>query len=295
MNGPNREGDVRNCQVWSQGRWHQVLPRPMIDGDIYPTAPHLYWSRWARTAKPIPNDFDALWRQAHFFPTATHQVDELQRKLKGYEPVNTFDDLNIEQWRERALTAESDAERRIKMVWEHEGTIKVNNDYIDLLLQRLRKARSTIQRIAALAGLVVVADESSRPIMSCIVCEGQKCKGECLDPALNWTLDKARELCIRLEAVVVDCGAHIALTGGVLYKDGPRKDCDIVVYRHGGREEPIDRKCLMRRLKKLRLRPVRTEGRVWKMLYEGRQVDFLIHDAPEAADPAPTYGDESQP
>ncbi len=120
----------------------------------------------------------------------------------------------------------------------------------------------------------------------CLACGGEKCVGECMTEQA-WTLDRARELCKLVEPAVLDAGAHIALTGGVLYKDGPRKDCDIVVYRHGGREKPIDRVMLMRRLKKLKMLPVRTDGRVWKFLYDDRQVDFLIHDAQEAADPMP--------
>lgn len=123
--------------------------------------------------------------------------------------------------------------------------------------------------------------------MICAFCSGAKCKGECLDTTRSWTWELARDLCVRLESVTPDYGAHVALTGGVLYRDGPRKDCDIVLYRHGGRAEPIDREGLLNLFKLAGMVSVRTNGRVWKMLWDGRQVDFLFHDTDEAAEANP--------
>lgn len=48
---------------------------------------------------------------------------------------------------------------------------------------------------------------------------------------MTWTRDEALELCRQLERIAPKYGAHIGLTGGLLYKDGPRKDCDIIIYR----------------------------------------------------------------
>ena len=48
---------------------------------------------------------------------------------------------------------------------------------------------------------------------------------------MNWTQQHAIELCKRIESVCPRYGCHVALTGGLLYKDGPRKDCDILFYR----------------------------------------------------------------
>lgn len=45
-----------------------------------------------------------------------------------------------------------------------------------------------------------------------------------------WTLDQALSLARRLEAIASVNGFHVALTGGLLYKDGPRKDADFVIY-----------------------------------------------------------------
>ena len=47
----------------------------------------------------------------------------------------------------------------------------------------------------------------------------------------NWNLIKAIELCKKVEAICPDYGCHVALTGGLLYKEGERKDCDILFYR----------------------------------------------------------------
>lgn len=46
-----------------------------------------------------------------------------------------------------------------------------------------------------------------------------------------WTTAAAIALCREIEAVCPDFGAHVALTGGLLYKDGARKDADILFYR----------------------------------------------------------------
>jgi hypothetical protein len=48
---------------------------------------------------------------------------------------------------------------------------------------------------------------------------------------MNWTQSEAIELCRKIEAVCPKHGCHVALTGGLLYKDGERKDCDLLFYR----------------------------------------------------------------
>ena len=45
-------------------------------------------------------------------------------------------------------------------------------------------------------------------------------------------LAQAVALCVELEPIVAVHGGHVSLTGGSLYKDGERKDADIVIYRH---------------------------------------------------------------
>lgn len=48
---------------------------------------------------------------------------------------------------------------------------------------------------------------------------------------MTWTQDKAIVLCRDIEAIAPEHGCHVALTGGLLYKFGERKDCDLVFYR----------------------------------------------------------------
>lgn len=46
-----------------------------------------------------------------------------------------------------------------------------------------------------------------------------------------WTHEEAVELCRQIEAICPAFGYHVALTGGLLYKSGTRKDCDVVLYQ----------------------------------------------------------------
>jgi hypothetical protein len=46
-----------------------------------------------------------------------------------------------------------------------------------------------------------------------------------------WTQKEAINLCRKIEKVCPKCDCHVALTGGLLYKDGNRKDLDILFYR----------------------------------------------------------------
>lgn len=46
-----------------------------------------------------------------------------------------------------------------------------------------------------------------------------------------WATGEAMGLCRQIEAISPNFGCHVALTGGLLYKDGPRKDCDVLFYR----------------------------------------------------------------
>lgn len=46
-----------------------------------------------------------------------------------------------------------------------------------------------------------------------------------------WDALTAISLCKAIERVCPPFGCHVALTGGVLYKEGLRKDCDLIFYR----------------------------------------------------------------
>src|SRR3546814_21088535 len=69
-------------------------------------------------------------------------------------------------------------------------------------------------------------------------------------PSLPWTLEDAVALCRKIEKIAPEYGAHVALTGGTLYKDGPRKDVDPIFYRIRQVKE-IDRPRLIRALPRI--------------------------------------------
>lgn len=48
---------------------------------------------------------------------------------------------------------------------------------------------------------------------------------------MNANQSLAVVLCRAIEAVAPEFGCHVALTGGCLYKDGDRKDIDLIFYR----------------------------------------------------------------
>lgn len=57
--------------------------------------------------------------------------------------------------------------------------------------------------------------------------EVEMCTDRTVDP---WTQSEAIDFCKKIEAICIKYGCHVALTGGTLYGDGPRKDCDILFY-----------------------------------------------------------------
>lgn len=92
------------------------------------------------------------------------------------------------------------------------------------------------------------------------------------EPPIMWTQAEAIELCRKIEAVCPKYGCHVALTGGLLYKDGERKDCDIVFYRIRQLAE-IDFEGLQIALEKLGIITVKCYGFVTKMTYLGKPID----------------------
>jgi hypothetical protein len=94
-----------------------------------------------------------------------------------------------------------------------------------------------------------------------------------------WTTAEAVELCRLLYPICAALGCYPALTGGLLYKDGPRKDCDILFYRN--RQAPvIDTEKLFNSLHATGLRFVSGTGWCIKATWRGKPVDcfFPEHD-----------------
>lgn len=56
-----------------------------------------------------------------------------------------------------------------------------------------------------------------------------------------WLQHEALALCSEIEPTCASFGCHVALTGGLIYRTGPRKDCDLIFYRHAP-AVPIQRK-----------------------------------------------------
>lgn len=77
-----------------------------------------------------------------------------------------------------------------------------------------------------------------------------------------WTQQSAIELCKKIEAVCPPYGFHVALTGGTLYKEGVRKDCDILFYRiRQIKLDSVDTEGLFTALKKIGV--YRMSGQGW--------------------------------
>ena len=123
---------------------------------------------------------------------------------------------------------------------------------------------------------------------------------------MNWTRQEAVELCILLEPIAAKFECHIALTGGLLYKEGPcRKDCDIIIYRAGlpspaARRgtffEAVNRNALLAAFEKEGVIVQRIYNRVVKATYKHlrtdlpKPVDFIF---PECDGAYPVVGEEA--
>jgi hypothetical protein len=105
---------------------------------------------------------------------------------------------------------------------------------------------------------------------------------------LVWNQPDAVELCRAVEAIIPPFGYHIALTGGVLYKDGPRKDVDILFYPICASD--LDWSGMWVHLEKIGLRKLKGEEGYWcvKAEWHGKPVDcFFAADGDDG-----TYGIE---
>lgn len=81
--------------------------------------------------------------------------------------------------------------------------------------------------------------------------------------------------CVQLEQHSPRFGLHVALTGGCLYKEGDRKDCDVVLYRIRQIETP-DLEGFFFELEKLGWTWGKSHGWVQKMVSpSGQNFDFF--------------------
>lgn len=91
----------------------------------------------------------------------------------------------------------------------------------------------------------------------------------------KWTQSEAIELCVKVEAICPAFGCHVALTGGLLYKQGPRKDCDLLLYRIRQVEE-INLDGLWKALRSIGINHKSGFGWCYKAEYNGKSIDFFI-------------------
>lgn len=93
--------------------------------------------------------------------------------------------------------------------------------------------------------------------------------------AIEWTHQEAIDLCIAVEAVCPQFGCHVALTGGLLYKTGARKDCDLLFYRIRQVKE-INLDALFTALEEIGLVEESGFGWCFKATYRGKPVDIFF-------------------
>jgi hypothetical protein len=93
-----------------------------------------------------------------------------------------------------------------------------------------------------------------------------------------WAQADAIALCRAIEAICPDYGCHVALTGGLLYKDGERKDCDILFYRIRQVDE-IDVEGLFAALSTIGVERVSGFGWVYKAVYQGKPIDCFFPES----------------
>jgi hypothetical protein len=96
----------------------------------------------------------------------------------------------------------------------------------------------------------------------------------------QWTLEEALKLVREIHQHCPDLGYHVALTGGLLYKDGPRKDLDLIFYhiREGDqRSGAISTEMLGELEWKIKGFSISSDfGFVVKCYYNGKRIDCMF-------------------
>ena len=87
--------------------------------------------------------------------------------------------------------------------------------------------------------------------------------------------EKAIKLCAKLYEVLSPLGFYPALTGGCLYKEGERKDCDVVIFRNRQAHCGVELKDLEPVLRLAGFTDFHHYGFVTKCMYLGAAVDLF--------------------
>lgn len=88
-------------------------------------------------------------------------------------------------------------------------------------------------------------------------------------------LNDAIRIAKLIESVAVNYGAHVALTGGSLYKEGKRKDIDFIIYRIR-QVEHIDIAGLFENLQSKGFGEIKGVGWCFKTAFDGISIDLLF-------------------
>lgn len=99
----------------------------------------------------------------------------------------------------------------------------------------------------------------------------------------NWTTEEAIVLAKKVEAICPPFGYHVALTGGLLYKEGPRKDCDLVLYQTGSWNKGYKFQELLDKLGTIGI-AVKEKDDIqycYKAKYEGKSLDIIFPEFSE--------------
>ena len=89
------------------------------------------------------------------------------------------------------------------------------------------------------------------------------------------SLELAIKLAVKIHAIAPHYGAHVALTGGCLYKGGERKDIDFIIYRIR-QVEKIDYEGLFAALESIGFDKPEGFGWIFKTKYNGVPIDLLF-------------------
>lgn len=107
---------------------------------------------------------------------------------------------------------------------------------------------------------------------------------------MTWTQAEAIALCSEIEELVPVAGCHVALTGGTLYRQGERKDLDLVFYRI--RQEPeINMPKLWDLLASIGIEKLKGWGWCYKAQKGDKKIDcFFPEEQRSPDDPAGSLG-----
>ena len=92
---------------------------------------------------------------------------------------------------------------------------------------------------------------------------------------------KAKELCNKLYVLLEPLGYYPALTGGLLYKEGARKDIDILIYRNRQKAQHFETVDITEQLSSIGVDITASFGFVTKAKWEGFIVDIFNPETDE--------------